>query len=175
MFIDVILIIVIIIDYIYRIGRGAYPQGMSGTERKHSKKRDAILEILRSTQSHPGAQWIYQKLKPAIPSLSLGTVYRNINLFKEEGSAISVCVINGEERFDGQVEPHPHLICCCCGKVEDLLQPADEACPEAAKTGGFIIDRRKTMYYGLCEECAAAARTEDAAKPDDHEEIRTNM
>jgi Fur family peroxide stress response transcriptional regulator len=42
--------------------------------RKHSKKRDAILELLRSVNTHPTAQWVYEKLKPRIPGLSLGTV-----------------------------------------------------------------------------------------------------
>jgi Fur family peroxide stress response transcriptional regulator len=90
----------------------------------------------------------------------LGTVYRNIGLFREEGSVMSVCVLDGEERFDGRVEPHPHLICCRCGKVLDLPQPADDTCPGTAETGGFVIDHRKTLYYGLCGDCAAAARTE---------------
>jgi Fur family peroxide stress response transcriptional regulator len=88
--------------------------------RKHSKKRDAVLKAIRSTHSHPGAQWIYDTLKPSIPSLSLGTVYRNINVFLEEGAIVSVGTVGGEERFDGRVSPHPHLICCRCGKVADL-------------------------------------------------------
>jgi Fur family peroxide stress response transcriptional regulator len=150
---------------------------MGRVERKHSKKRDAILETIRSTHAHPGAQWIYSKLKPAIPSLSLGTVYRNINMFQEEGSVISVCVVDGEERFDGRVSPHPHLICCRCGKVMDLPSPVDAAggdLPEAAGDkglpGGFVIDHRKTMYYGLCGDCAAALQTEAALETGAQEE-----
>ncbi|MDR1933010.1 MAG: transcriptional repressor, partial [Spirochaetales bacterium] len=84
---------------------------------KHSKKRDAILEVIMASRSHPGAQWIYNQLKPRIPGLSLGTVYRNISLFMSEGSVVSVGVVNGEERFDGRTEPHPHLVCVRCGKV----------------------------------------------------------
>ena len=55
------------------------------TVRKHSRKRDAILACLRSTTCHPTAEWVYQQLKPAIPDLSLGTVYRNLSMFKDEG------------------------------------------------------------------------------------------
>ena len=58
--------------------------------RKHSRKRDAILACLRSTTCHPTAEWVYQQLKPAIPDLSLGTVYRNLSMFKDEGLVISV-------------------------------------------------------------------------------------
>jgi Fur family peroxide stress response transcriptional regulator len=147
---------------------------MGRTERKHSKKRDIILEAIRTTQTHPGAQWIYDRIKPSIPSLSLGTVYRNIKLFQEEGSVISVCTVNGEERFDGRVSPHPHLICSCCGKVADLPCPADDGCSQTAEAaenlpGGFIVDYRKTIYYGLCSDCAAASQAAVPCKKDNRE------
>jgi Fur family peroxide stress response transcriptional regulator len=124
------------------------------TERKHSHKRDAILKAIRSTTSHPGAQWVYDKLKPLIPNLSLGTVYRNIKLFRHEGLVMSVGVVNGEERFDGVVEPHPHLVCGRCGKVMDLPRPAGQT-PELTGPleAGFTVDYRRTVFHGLCGEC----------------------
>ncbi|MDR0377211.1 MAG: transcriptional repressor [Spirochaetaceae bacterium] len=142
-------------------------KGLSRVERKHSKKRDAVLKAIRSTQSHPGAQWIYDTLKPVIPSLSLGTVYRNINVFLEEGSVVSVGVVGGEERFDGRVSPHPHLICCRCGKIVDLPRPPDAGRPQETEADGlpegFVVDYRKTVYYGLCGECTAASASMDQA------------
>jgi Fur family peroxide stress response transcriptional regulator len=137
-------------------------------ERKHSKKRDAILRVIRSTTSHPGAQWIYDQLKPSIPDLSLGTVYRNINIFREEGKVASLGVVQGEERFDGRVSPHPHLVCSRCGRVLDLPCPAPEALKLIAETraeeGGtvpdFTIDYRKTVFYGLCKKCGEAGKGE---------------
>ena len=88
--------------------------------RKRSKKRDAILACIRSTRRHPSAEWIYDRLKPEIPDLSRGTVYRNLRLFLEEGVVASVGVVGGLERFDGDVSPHAHFICQCCGEVIDL-------------------------------------------------------
>ena len=52
---------------------------------KRSRKRDAILACVRSTTAHPTADWVYARLKPEIPDLSLGTVYRNLAMFKREG------------------------------------------------------------------------------------------
>jgi Fe2+ or Zn2+ uptake regulation protein len=71
--------------------------------------------------------------------------------------------VNGEERFDGRVSPHPHLICSHCGKVVDLspeegVSPGAGPSSQADGTGlpeGFVIDYRKTVYYGLCGKCAA--------------------
>ena len=73
--------------------------------RKHSRKRDAILECLRCTTSHPTAEWVYTQLKPTIPDLSLATVYRNLAMFKDEGTIDSVGVYNGLERFDFRTDP----------------------------------------------------------------------
>jgi Fur family peroxide stress response transcriptional regulator len=132
-------------------------------ERKHSDKRDAILKAIQSTTEHPSAQWIYDKLKPHIPNLSLGTVYRNINIFLHEGLAASVGVVNGEERFDGVVEPHPHLVCSRCGRVMDIPYPethiaravnlTGRRAPENPEPGDFTVDYRKTVFYGLCGDC----------------------
>ncbi|MDR1178515.1 MAG: transcriptional repressor [Spirochaetaceae bacterium] len=130
--------------------------------RKNSKQRDAILELIRSTSSHPTAQWVYEKLKPRMPSLSLGTVYRNINYFRDRGLVVSVGVVGGEERFDGVVAPHPHLVCGCCGAVLDLPVPDDEIAELLTRKAGavdFTIDFRKTILNGLCPRCAERTKT----------------
>ena len=49
---------------------------------RHSPKREAILECLRSSICHPSAEWVYAQLKPRIPDLSLATVYRNLARFR---------------------------------------------------------------------------------------------
>jgi Fur family peroxide stress response transcriptional regulator len=125
--------------------------------RKHSKKRDAILELIKSVKTHPGAQWVYERLKPAIPDLSLATVYRNLGQFKEEGALASLGVVRGEERFDGAPLPHPHAVCTRCGKVEDLPGEVQEKliAEFVFEIPGFIIDKRHTVFYGLCDSCQA--------------------
>ena len=77
----------------------------------------AILNTLQETTVHPTADWVYARLKPRYPDLSLGTVYRNLKKFCETGKAVSVGVINGQEHFDARVEPHAHLVCKHCGAV----------------------------------------------------------
>jgi len=125
------------------------------TGRRQSKKRDAILELLSSSSSHPGVQWIYDRLKPDYPDLSLGTVYRNISLFKKEGLVSFLGVVNGEERYDGIAAPHPHVCCTGCGMITDL----DEAVSMElfrnfhTEIPGFSIDIRNTMFFGLCGKC----------------------
>jgi Fur family peroxide stress response transcriptional regulator len=129
---------------------------ISAKTRKNSVKRDAVLRVIRSTESHPGARWVYEQLKPVIPGLSLGTVYRNINVFREEGTVISVGVVDGEERFDGRVEPHPHLVCERCGAVLDLGKEIQGELLSIA-IPGCTIDGRKTVFYGTCGGCSGGA------------------
>ena len=69
------------------------------TAKKFSRKREAILTCLHGTTCHPTAEWVYQQLKPDFPDLSLGTVYRNLSLFRAEGQAISVGTFAGLEHF----------------------------------------------------------------------------
>ena len=54
-------------------------------KRNFSAKREAIYRAISSADTHPSAEWIYEQLKQEIPDLSLGTVYRNLNIFKQNG------------------------------------------------------------------------------------------
>ena len=79
--------------------------------RRHSRKRDAILNCIRQSRVHPSAEWIYAQLKPEHPDLSLGTVYRNLALFRESGEVVCVATVRGADRLDACTEPHAHFIC----------------------------------------------------------------
>jgi Fur family peroxide stress response transcriptional regulator len=134
--------------------------------RKHSRKRDEILAVIRSTASHPSARWVYERLRPAMPALSLGTVYRNISLFQEEGELVSLGVVQGEERFDGRVEPHPHFVCSRCGKIIDIPEIPNETLEsigDLGKEGGLKIEPRRTVFFGLCGDCQASSRASSQA------------
>ena len=122
---------------------------------KQFRKRNAILGYLRQTKTHPSAEMVYNHLKPEIPDLSLGTVYRNLAMFKDKGEIISLGTVNGVERFDGNTSPHVHFICNGCSDVADLPQIA---VPEAlnhevsSQTGGQISTCQLT-FIGQCKNC----------------------
>ena len=122
---------------------------------RYSKKREAILEVLRSTEEHPSADWVYQTLRPQFPDLSLGTVYRNLARFKEEGVIVSVGTVNGQERFDAMINPHTHFICRNCGAVMDLpgVNAADLDLDGISAKSGVKIDHHELLFYGTCPEC----------------------
>ena len=117
-----------------------------------SCKRQAIHEMLISRKDHPCAKAIYDDLKGDYPDLSLGTVYRNLALFKKEGTVTTVCSINGEEHFDGNTEPHTHLVCTKCGSISDFFEEKLTV-PSTIETKDFLVERKFVTYYGLCAKC----------------------
>ena len=123
--------------------------------RKHSRKRDAILECLRCTTSHPTAEWIYTQLKPTIPDLSLATVYRNLAMFKAEGTIDSVGVFEGLEHFDFRTDPHAHFVCKQCGAVSDLdwLHLPESSLDDLEALTGAHADSYHLVVSGVCAVC----------------------
>lgn len=124
------------------------------TVRKHSKKRDAILECIRSTMSHPTADWVYAQLKPELPDLSLGTVYRNLAAFKQEGVLTSVGTVDGMERYDWRTFPHPHFVCTHCSAVIDVDE-IDAPQELAAKVKCGAVRDCVLTFYGICNQCVS--------------------
>lgn len=123
---------------------------------KHFRKRDAILTCLRSTTTHPGAEWIYEHVRSEVPDISLATVYRNLAYFKEQGTIISLGTVKGVERFDGNTTPHVHFICTGCGAIVDLpgIQVPEELNTAVSRDSGGRVDSCQLTFTGLCGDCA---------------------
>lgn len=132
---------------------------------KHFRKRDAILDYLCKTKAHPSAETIFTDLKPVIPDLAMGTVYRNLTLFKQQGLVSSVATVHGVERFDATTEPHVHFICNCCDAVLDLqqLQVPESLRNAAQECCGAEIDRYELSFTGICRECTNMKKSGETA------------
>lgn len=122
---------------------------------RYSKKRKAVYDVLCSTKSHPTAEWIYEQVKREYPDISLGTVYRNLAMFKAEGKVISVGVVDGQERFDADTSPHSHFVCRECCSVLDVEHNEAIPVPKAAEDCGRV-ESCEIIYRGVCENCVKA-------------------
>lgn len=121
---------------------------------RQSKQRNRILEVLRATDSHPTADWLYQQLKPEFPNLSLGTVYRNLTMLIKEGFIKKIHFGSTFDRFESNTQPHYHLICESCGKIIDFEMPIfNDLNTQAAKLTSFTIFHHKIEFFGMCEDC----------------------
>ena len=120
--------------------------------RNYSKQREAILTVLRETDTHPTANWIYEQVREIIPNISLGTVYRNLSKLCRNGDIISLNVGDGFEHFDYDTTPHAHLHCKKCGCIHYARLECDPLA-ELSKKIGFMPDTTIYVAYGICQNC----------------------
>lgn len=132
-------------------------------QRRNTKQRMLILDIVRAHGDHPTAEDIYRDVHERNPKVSRGTVYRNLNLLEETGDIISIEVPGGN-RFDRRCDPHAHVVCCSCGAVCDAMVEHDHTLDSMAeRQTGYIITRHETLFYGICPSCQEKkAQNEDA-------------
>lgn len=117
---------------------------------RKSKQRDAVIEFLKETTSHPTAYDVYEKLRIEHPNISLGTVYRNLALLAKDGDILELSASNGQSHFDGNTHPHSHFFCEKCGKIFDVF---DDSYPIPDSLSKFNVKTVSVTYYGVCEAC----------------------
>jgi Fur family peroxide stress response transcriptional regulator len=129
-----------------------------------SKQREAILALLRSTDSHPTADWIYDQVRREMRSISLGTVYRNLRVLCECGKAQEIDMTGAHARFDGNPENHYHFRCDNCGRVFDGVGAVDKELDQrVARETGFQISHHRLEFRGLCTGCQRVENLEGRA------------
>ena len=118
-----------------------------------TRQRRIILEVVRATDAHPTAAFVYRRVRQRLPRVSLATVYRNLRTLAAEGFLVERADASGV-RFDGNTAPHDHFTCVACGRIYDVAARADLAVPArlAARTGFEILNHR-TEFYGRCAAC----------------------
>lgn len=122
--------------------------------KRYSRQRELIYDVLLHSREHPTAEMVYKLLKPEHPSLSLGTVYRNLNQLVEEGTIASLPF--SVERFDANTEPHAHFVCKACKSVYDIMAIDYDFSldGEAGEKSGHTIDQHMLIFYGACKACS---------------------
>ena len=119
----------------------------------YSRQREAILNVLKDTTSHPSAAWIYERVRMQIPNISLGTVYRNLAALEKEGMIIKVPVGDAREHFDGDTTPHSHFYCKSCEAISDIPFNPSEALRAAEENHGFEVHSVTYTFTGICKNC----------------------
>lgn len=121
---------------------------------RNTRQKNLILSIVNNSCTHPTAEEIHLLCQNDIPNISLGTVYRNLNLLVEQGLIKRIKMSNNVDKFDHLKEKHAHFICIKCNKVIDL---------DVNKTAlNVTIGKNKVLdyeinYRGICEDCQKEA------------------
>jgi Fe2+ or Zn2+ uptake regulation protein len=115
------------------------------------------LQWLRATDQHPTAARVHEALRSEMPALSLGTVYRNLEILVAEGLVDEVPCSDGASRYDGNVEPHHHFNCESCGQILDVELPTPRGLRKRlAGSHGLHARRVRISFFGLCATCEDA-------------------
>ena len=121
---------------------------------KYSKQRELILKTLQEHMVHPTADYIYEVLKKELPSISLATVYRNLNQLAENGMVKKIEGLDGSVHFDHNLTNHYHFICTKCNKVYDVpYDVAPDLADKVLSKTGLIIENYDISFKGICPEC----------------------
>lgn len=122
--------------------------------KRMTRQKKLILDILRSTDKHPTADWVYAEARKVIPDISLGTVYRNLGVLKEAGEIMELNYGSTYSRYDGNPANHYHCVCVNCGRIVDLDMPLHQELEREAAAGGCgKIFYHRLEFYGLCPDC----------------------
>ena len=128
---------------------------MSVCQRRNTRQRQVVLSTLCEMNSHPTAGELYRLVRDKLPRISLGTVYRNLEILQETGQAVRLAGCNGQEaRYDGRTEPHLHFHCRQCQAIFDLatklplLDDLLDKTIEGHRTDGYHL-----ILHGTCLDC----------------------
>jgi Fe2+ or Zn2+ uptake regulation protein len=130
------------------------------SDRKYrmTHQRQVILEEVMKDGGHPTADEIYERVRKQLPRISMGTVYRNLDILVSSGFISRIEPGLPQMRFDGKTREHYHITCIRCGKIEnapiepfgDTLNTLEHALGRLTKFGIF---GHKLEFMGLCKEC----------------------
>ena len=123
-------------------------------------QRQVIYEAVVDSRNHPTPELIYEQVRQRIPSISLGTVYKNVKTFLDSGVLKEVTLHHGSLRLESNMTPHHHLVCSSCKAIFDIEGSAVEPVqfPKTKLPAGFSIEQCRVEFVGLCKSCQTARR-----------------
>ena len=122
--------------------------------RRMTRQRKTILNILRQTKSHASADEIYELVRKQLPRISLGTVYRNLEVLAKMGLIQKLELGGTIKRFDWNPNKHYHIRCLVCGQVDDApIAPLNQLEDELYGATVFSIIGHRLEFEGLCPDC----------------------
>ena len=137
-------------------------RGPSAPPRRLTRQRSLVFEIVSSTHRHPTADWIYEEARRRMPRVSLGTVYRNLQVLEREGRIRAIDSWGRSTRYDADLSPHDHFVCDGCGAIHDLARPegGGESTAPPMSSPGFLVTGHRLEFHGKCPRCRKGKRSD---------------
>jgi len=132
-------------------------------------QRQIILDQVRANRSHSSADDVFQRVRHKLPRISLGTVYRNLEILSEQGLIKKLGPPGKQMRFDGNIAPHYHIRCVACDKIEDLqVRPVDHLQERVSAVTNYVILGHEVDFWGLCPDCQTSPDQSENNQEDHH-------
>ena len=126
-----------------------------------TRQREVILEEIRKAKRHPSADEVYEMVRKRLPRISLGTVYRNLEILSEIGE-IQKLEFGDLKRFDWNPNKHYHIRCLNCGRVDDApIAPLKTIEDELYGSTVYTIFGHRLVFEGLCPTCTRQAQEKE--------------
>ena len=127
-------------------------------------QRQVIYEAVVDSREHPTPELIYEQVRRRMPSISLGTVYKNVKTFLDSGVLKEVTLHHGSLRLESNMTPHHHLVCSSCKAIFDIEETAVEPVrlPTGKLPAGFSIQQCRVEFVGVCKSCQRARRKKNS-------------
>lgn len=121
---------------------------------KLTPQRIAVYKYLKSSKDHPSAETIYKALLSDYPTMSLATVYKTLKTLVEVNLIQELNVGEGNFRYDARTNPHPHIQCLCCGKVDDVNGICFSDLNDKIRDKvDYTVISNQVYFYGICSDC----------------------
>jgi Fe2+ or Zn2+ uptake regulation protein len=132
---------------------------------KMTRQRRIVLDAVRAASTHPDACEVYEAARRALPSISLGTVYRTLQTLARAGLIARIETAGSKMRFDANTAAHDHVTCAKCGRVMDTDAAGIEAAKDfVSKATGFEIIGQRVEFTGVCPRCRKRVKGARAAR-----------
>jgi Fe2+ or Zn2+ uptake regulation protein len=132
---------------------------------KVTPQRQSIFRALSSSTVHPTAEAVYAAVSAEMPTISLRTVYQTLNDLTAMGELSTLVVGTGSTHFDPNLEPHHHLVCDECGRIEDLHVDFPGVAVPSSGEAGFEVTATEIVFRGRCASCASAGPSNHSKQP----------
>jgi len=121
---------------------------------RDTKARQVMVDEISKVCSHPTADEVYDLVRKRLPRISLGTIYRNLELLSEKGLIQKLDLAGTQRRYDGNTENHYHFRCLACGLVKDIMiHPFEEWEMGLPQDTGYEILGHRLEFFGICPSC----------------------
>lgn len=120
---------------------------------RNTFQKKIVYETVKKLKFHPTADEIYSEIKASYPSISKGTVYRNLGILSDNGSILKITVPNEADAYDFNISRHAHLLCEKCGRIFDIEAEFPDCKELIIKNNDCVIYGYSLLFYGVCSDC----------------------